>query len=95
MLQAWESPTPLACVQVSLQSSAQQQQHYLAKGKRQPPLAQVFSGLQSQRWELHNQDNFSTPPCWANACKFSSGRKKNNIKINIFLATPLKFHPAL
>lgn len=95
MLQVWESPTPLAFVEVSLQSTAEKQQHYLANGKRQSSIAQVFSGLHSQRLELHNQDNFPTPPYWANVCKFSSwggGRKK---KINIFLATPLKFHPAL
>jgi len=88
MLQVWESPTPLACVKVSLQSSTQKQEHDLAHSKQQSSIAQVFSGLQSQRLELHNKDNFSTPPCWANACTFSSGGggeiKKKKIKKKIF-----------
>lgn len=86
MLQVWESPMPLPCVKVSLQSIAEKQQHYLANGKRQSSIAQVLSGLQSQRLELHNQHNFSTPPYWANACKFSSGIKKKikKIKKSIF-----------
>lgn len=96
MLQVWESPSPLACVKVSLQSTAEKQQHYLANGKRQSSIAQVFSGLQSQRLELHNQDNFSTPPCWANACKFSSGRGGGVVVVEInqyFLNYTLEVSP--
>lgn len=41
-------------------------------------IAPVFSGLHSQRLELHNQDNFSIPPYCQMLATFHLGEKKKN-----------------